>query len=153
MKMLYFFRVFIISIEFLAIIAGVLIYLCIKDLQYFKALKLNLHDDALKYVVLLPLSLGAWVLKDSRSMLYIDKDTTRIVTLWPNYWQFKIHVFVSIIYSVIFFASSLVSWMLFGVIDFFIPAYIFLSSLIGQSVVAASIYFAKTTYLEKISNL
>jgi len=79
MRYLYGFRVVLVSVEALVLALGYLAWTyVIPQLDEF-ASSLELNDEMLKYLMLLPAALAVWVFNEVRGLLQEDKDTIQIL--------------------------------------------------------------------------
>lgn len=85
MRFLYVLRVILVSIE-AVILAGSWLSLTyfLHPLQLF-ATSIELNEGVLKYLMLLPVGVAAWVIKETKLILQEDGETARILTHWPDY--------------------------------------------------------------------
>lgn len=143
MRALYTLRVFLVSFEALLLVTAGLSGLHFQaELQSF-AVSLELNQEAVKYVMFLPMGVGAWVILDCRALLQDDKETVRLLTRWEDYWRLKVHVWIALLYAVIFVVLSLLPWTVKSGISTGAGLLLFVVSLVGQFVLAASVYAAR----------
>lgn len=150
MKLLYILRVVFVSLEALLILIGFLVWTRYRSELQTLAVSLQFSEDLIKYLMLLPTSLGLWIVKECRLLLQEDKETIRLLTLWEDYWALKVHVWVSIFYVVIFGLVSIIPWTLKSTITTSIGILIFLVSLLGQCLLAITIFNARILMNEKL---
>jgi len=152
MQALYFFRVLLISVEALLIgVSGLVWYHFSADLNHL-ATTIKLNDDILKYLMLVPFGLAVWVANELRQLLQEDKSTTRFLMGWPDYWKLKLHLWVSLIYAVVFVCMSIAPWVVQAGISTGIGLVLFLTSIVGQIALSASVYAARLRVKELLSN-
>ena len=152
MRALYFFRVLLISVEvFLIGVSGLVWYHFSADLNHL-ATTIKLNDDILKYLMLVPVGLAVWVANELRQLLQEDKGTTRFLMGWPDYWKLKLHLWVSLIYAVVFVCMSIAPWVVQAGISTGIGLLLFLTSIVGQITLSASVYAARLRVKELLSN-
>ena len=152
MRALYFFRVLLISVEaFLIGVSGLVWYHFSADLNHL-ATTIKLNDDILKYLMLVPVGLAVWVANELRQLLQEDKGTTRFLMGWPDYWKLKLHLWVSLIYAVVFVCMSIAPWVVQAGITTGIGLLLFLTSIVGQITLSASVYAARLRVKELLSN-
>lgn len=143
MRALYFFRVLLVSVEALLIgMAGLVWYYFSANLTHLAA-NIALNDEMLKSLMVVPLGLAIWVANEVRLLIHEDKGTARFLVEWSDYWQLKLHVWVSLVYAVIFACLSIAPWVVKAGISTGIGLLLFLTSIIGQLIVAASVYAAR----------
>jgi len=151
--MLYFLRTLIVSIEAVILLAVPLAGVYFSQGLEFLAQTLKLNDEFLKFLMLLPLAVGAWVINECRLMLQDDKETTRILVGWPDYSKIKMHVWVSVFYAAIFgVLSTLPFWVKSGITTG-AGILVFASSFLGQFSLAASVYAARIRVKEITAQL
>lgn len=152
MRALYFFRVLLISVEaFLIGVSGLVWYHFSAYLNHL-ATTIKLNDDILKYLMLVPVGLAVWVANELRQLLQEDKGTTRFLMGWPDYWKLKLHLWVSLIYAVVFVCMSIAPWLVQAGISTGIGLLLFLTSIVGQITLSASVYAARLRVKELLSN-
>ncbi len=152
MRALYFFRVLFISVEaFLISVSELVWYQFSADLNHL-ATTIKLNDDILKYLMLVPVGLAVWVANELRQLLQEDKGTTRFLMGWPDYWKLKLHLWVSLIYAVVFVWMSIAPWVVQAGISTGIGLLLFLTSIVGQITLSASVYAARLRVKELLSN-
>lgn len=151
MRILYFVRVLIIGLEaFLIGIAGLCWYHFSADLTRL-ATNISINDEMLKYLMVVPVGLGVWVANELRQLLPEDKATTRLLVEWPDYWKLKVHLWTSLLYAVVFVCLSIAPWVVRSGISTGIGLLLFLTSIIGQLILAASVYAARLKVKELLA--
>lgn len=152
-KVLYFCRVFLISLEFLLILIGLIAYLRFGELVAGLSSTIRFNSEMVNWLALIPFSLFVWILNEIRSLLVGDKDHIRVLTVWSDYWRLRVHVFVNFIYSIIFLSLS-VSPVLLGFwrVDA-IYSLMIVVGYFGLFVSALSIYLASIRVKELIGRL
>ncbi|MDT8318304.1 MAG: hypothetical protein RQ824_10010, partial [bacterium] len=102
-------------------------------------------EEIMQYIALLPSSCAAWVFYESKKLLFPEEDKMKILQDWPDYWKWRIHFNVALMYSLFFAIVGLLAWVLdFKVMDS--TGFIMLvSSVIGGLVVIISVYMARVT--------
>ena len=151
MRALYWFRVALVSPEALVIAAALVAWTYLRMELASVANGIAANSDVLKYLLLVPLALVAWVGTEVRHLLHEDKETTRLLTSWPDYWRLKTHTFVALIYSLVFAALSVVPWLLQSGVAGPEGFLLFVTSLLGQLVVAATVYTARLRVKEYVA--
>lgn len=153
MKIIYGLRVALLSFEalILSLIPASIYYLA-DNIEKFSS-GLSINDEVMKTILLLPLVLSAWIINELRQLLIEDKDTTKILTAWPDYWRLKAHVHTSLIYMVIFAILSLLPWGIEDGLKSGTGLIIFATSLLGQLILALNVYNARIRIREIISSL
>ena len=96
MRAPYAIRVAAISLEALLLFASILGWLAFESELMGLAKAVALNDELLKYLLVLPLGLGAWIFNEARMLLQEDKETTRVLTAWPDYWRLKTHIWIAL---------------------------------------------------------
>lgn len=152
MQYIYWLRVILISMEALVLLLGFLAWIYLgPQLDYF-ASSLALNDEVLKYLMLLPTVLAIWVFNETRGLLQEDTETIQLLVRWPDYWQLKIHAWVSLIYAVVFSCMSLIPWVVKSGISSGGGMLLFLISIVGQLSLAISIYVARISLKEIVAH-
>ena len=152
MKALYAIRVAVVSLEALLLCAAVAVWVAFEIELSGLAKSLALNDELLKYLLVLPLGLGAWIVNEARVLLQEDKETTRILTRWPDYWRLKMHVWVALSYALLFALLSIAPWTVKAGITTAAGLLVFITSILGQFAVAASIYVARLRVKEILAH-
>jgi len=152
MRAIYFLRVLLISLEaFLIGVAGLVWHHFSADLSHF-ATTISLNDEILKYLMVVPVGLAVWVANELRQLLQEDKGTTRFLVAWPEYWKLKLHLWVSLIYAAIFVCLSIAPWVVRAGISTGGGLLLFLTSIIGQLILSASVYAARLRVKEILAD-
>ena len=152
MKVLYFLRVLLISVEALLIgMSGLTWYRFSEDLSRLAA-TISLNEEILKYLMVGPVGLAVWVANELRQLLQEDKSTTRFLVEWPEYWKLKLHLWVSLLYAAVFVSLSIAPWVVRAGISTGIGLLLFLTSIVGQTFLAASVYAARLRMKELLSH-
>lgn len=152
MRALYFFQVIVVSVEALVLTGTWL------TLEYFGteiesfATSLSLNDEILKYLMLMPIGLAAWIINEIRVLLQEDKESIRILTEWDDYWKLKAHTWVSFGYAVVFAFMSIIPWIVKSGISSGFGLLLFVASIIGQLFLAISVYAARIRLKEIIAH-
>lgn len=150
MKLIYALRVVFISFETLLLAIAWLIWVQFPiELNTFAA-SLDVNQEVIKYLMLLPAAIAAWVINECRLLLQDDKETVRILTLWDDYWRLKVHVWVSLFYALAFTFLSIIPWAVKSGITTGGGILFFIASIVGQFVLAVSIYAARLSVKEFI---
>ena len=152
MRVLYFLRVLLISMEAVLLgIAGLAWYHFSADLSRLAA-TISLNEEILKYLMVVPVGLAIWVANELRQLLQEDKCTTRLLVGWPEYWKLKLHLWVSLVYAAVFACLSIAPWLVRAGISTGIGLLLFLTSILGQIFLAASVYAARLRVKELLAN-
>ena len=151
MRAFYWVRVALVSLEALVLATALVTWTYFQTQLAAAAGGIAASSDVLKFLLLLPLGLVAWVGTEVRHLLHEDKETTRFLTAWSDYWRLKIHAFISLIYSLIFAALSIVPWLLPSGVAAPSGFLLFVTSLLGQLVVVASVYAARLRVKEYVA--
>lgn len=152
MRAIYWLRVIVFSIEAFLLLAAYLAWTNLQADLASIAGRLTLNEELLKYLILLPLGLGGWVATELVHLLHEDKETTRILSAWSDYWKLKVHVWVSLLYAVLFSFLSIAPWLVKSGVSSAGGLLLFFISIAGQLVVAASVYVARLQVKESIAN-
>lgn len=151
MRLHYLLRVVLVSLEAATLAVALLLWTYFRPELTAAAGAISSSNDVLKFVLLLPLVLVAWVATEVRQLLHEDKDTTRLLANWPDYWRLKSHVSVALSYSFVFAGLSIVPWLLASGITGALGFLLFVTSLVGQLVVVVSVYAARLKVKEVVA--
>lgn len=150
MRTLYLLRVIFVSFEALVLVGAWWVFVKFSSQLDSLAASISLNEEVLKYLMLLPAALAAWIFNEARVLLQEDKETICILTAWPDYWKLKAHAYACLIYAVLFVFMSLMPWLVKSGIGTGIGLLLFIVSLIGQFSLAVSIYAARIRLKEII---
>lgn len=151
MRFLYILRVIFISIEAAILACALIVFLLFLKKIESLFISLVLNETVLNYLILLPFGMIAWVLKEARYLLQEDNETICILCGWGDYWRLKIHVWVTIGYSIIFAIMSLFPWFVKSGMETGSGFLFFSFGMIGQVFVSGSLYLARIKIKEIIS--
>ena len=152
MRLLYFFRILLVSMEAVLIgIAGLAWYYVLADLNRLAA-TISLNEEILKYLMVVPVGLAVWVANELRQLLQEDKCTTRFLVVWPEYWKLKLHLWISLVYAAFFACLSIAPWLVRAGISTGFGLLLFVASFLGQIFLAASVYAARLRVKELLAN-
>jgi hypothetical protein len=152
MKWFYYLRVFFLSLEAFILAVGCLSWVYLDQQIHSFASSIAINDEALKYLMLLPAVLAAWIFNEARVLLQDDSNTFKVLVRWPDYWKLKSHLWVSLFYAVFFASLSLLPWVVKSGISSAGGLLIFTVSILGQLTVAISVYLARISVKEVIVN-
>jgi hypothetical protein len=150
--LLYWIRVFFVSLEALVLLLAALIWAVFAVELQSLANSLSLNEEFLKYMFVAPVGVGMWVVNESRQLLQEDKESIKLLTTWPDYPKLKVHVWVGLLYCLIFSAISLVPWAAKSGVSSAAGLLLFLASITGQLIVAASVYAARIRVRELLAH-
>ncbi len=142
----------IVSLEFVVVI------LCLSFVFVWpnaaKPISTLISDDSdiLKHIALLPSALAIWVFSESRKLLFPEEDKQKILQKWEDYWKWRIHFNVGIFYALLFAAAGLVAWAMGAKANNAIGLVILSSTTIGALIVAFSVYMARITMSEILTD-
>lgn len=143
MRILYVLRVTVISLEALILAVSCLSFRLFDAELESLAASFSLNDEILKYLMLMPIGLAAWIFNESRALLQEDNETILILTGWEDYWKLKAHTWVGLGYAVLFVFMSLMPWVSKSGVSTGIGFLLFVSSVFGQLALTISIYVAR----------
>lgn len=142
-------RTFVFSFEFLFIILGICFGLWWQKPIEILGELLNPTNEILKHLSFVPLGLGVWCINQSRKLLFPDQNKTEILHEWPDYWKLRVVFNVTFLYSCLFAAAGLFSWLFnFSVKNPLQLSYI-IFTILGSLAVTVSVYWARVN-LEEI---
>jgi len=153
MATLYTLRVIFFSSEALVLGLAWLIHLHFDQPIQIFASSLSLNDEVLKYLMMLPVAIGVWVINESRLLLQQDDQSIRILTAWPHYWRLRIHAIVGLAYAIVFSLIAFIPWTTKAGISTGTGMILFATSILGQLSLAASVYMARITVNEILAPL
>lgn len=152
MRFFYVLRVVLVSIEAVILVGSWLsLTYFLNSLQLF-ATSVELNEEVLKYLMLLPVAVAVWVINETKLILQEDVETTRTLTPWPDYWRLKTHTWVSVAYAIVFAVMSLIPWAAKSGISTGHGMLLFITSIAGQLCLAISVYAARIRVKEIISH-
>jgi len=152
-KSIYILRVLFISFEFLILLIGLSLNLYFqKNIDHIVQL-FELNSEFLKYIIVAPFALLVFIFNDVRSMLVGDKDSTRVLAEWNDYWMLKTHTAINLTYTMIFLVISVVPWFTKLGINDGRNLLFFVTGLCGLLISARDIYAANIRVKELIANI
>ena len=150
--MFYSIRVTVVSLEALVLLsAGILWFLLRPELDS-RANGLSLSEEFVKYIMVAPIGIGVWVVNESRLLLQEDKQSIRVLTEWPDYPMLKAHVWVGLVYCLIFAGTAIVPWAAKSGLSSGTGLLLFSTAITGQFIVAASVYAARIKVRELLAH-
>lgn len=148
MKELYFLRVLVVSFETLTLITAIMLIINFDEAATSFAQSLNINLDIIKYLALLPVGVFVWIVKETKELMFAEKENTKQFVNWPEYWRYKIHVYVSLIFGAIFSVISIIPWILKAGISDGKGLILFSCGIIGILIVATTVFFAQLSIKE-----
>jgi hypothetical protein len=148
----YWVRVVFVSLEAVVLLLAALAWFVFGAELQGLASSLSLNDEFLKYMFVAPVGIGLWVVNESRQLLQEDKESIRVLTAWPDYPRLKVHVWVGLLYCLVFAALSFVPWAAKSGVSSGAGLLLFLASIAGQFIVAASVYAARIKVRELLAH-
>jgi hypothetical protein len=148
MKIFYAARVVLISFEFVIIAIGLALILTLETQASKIASSLDINNELIKYLILFPVGVFAWMLKEGKDLLFGDVDYTKKLVNWPGYWKLKVHIYVALFYGFLFCMVSATPWFFKKNISEGIGLLLFATGILGCLWSAASIYFAQMSMKE-----
>ena len=147
-KLRYFLRVIIISPEATILLLAYLALTFSKEVSVISQ-KTSIVSEAVKTIALVSGPVLVWIFMECQKILF-PTEKQGVLQVWEGYWQLRIHSFVSLIYSVVFFITPFLLWALN--LNLKNPSYfiLFLCSLLGQFILALSVYHARIRIREII---
>lgn len=143
MRIFYLLRVLFVSAEFLIIaVSSLLAAYALEEVRAF-ATSMEFNPDLVKFLMIVPAGAIVWIANETRLLLQDDKDTTRLLVRWPDYWKLKAHTNVSMFYAVFFCAMSIIPWASKAGLSTGAGLLFFGCGFVGQSAVMCSIYSAR----------
>lgn len=143
-------RFFFLSPEAIVVLLGIFVEARYPSSVLSFAAFINVPDEQLKYLVMLPAGLCGWAFVSGRRLLFPEKDKFNVLLEWPDYWKLKAGFSAALAWSVIFMCISITVWFA----DWNQPASISLTalavSMLGAAICALSIYNAQTSVEEAV---
>lgn len=152
MRFLFWLRVAVVSLEAFLLGSAWLAWSQYRDVLVSLAEATSPSAGLLNYLLGLPLALFAWIAHESRQLLHEDKQTTQVLTAWPDYWRLKVHIWVALCYALLFAIASIAPWMVGTGISCASGLLLCTLGLVGQLVVCASVYAARFRVREYVVN-
>lgn len=148
MKIIYFLRVFFISFEFLLIFFSFYFYNYAYD--FFSAIEIDIrkNENFFNWICLLPMTIGVFNIRSVKTSNFLKIDENFQIINWKFFWKLKIHLIVSVIYSVLFIMISVIPIIISGDMSDFLFFYIFLTGLVGQCILYLSIHLSEDKIFE-----
>lgn len=153
MRKFYFLYVAFVSVEALviALFFGAW-FLFGEPLQHFIS-RIEISGDLVKYLMFVPMSLAAWIVVEARLLLHEDRAHARVLLAWPDYWKFKTHFWVAILYTAVFAFSSLIPWATKDGISSSGGFLVFAACTIGTASIARDVLAARVRVREVVAQL
>lgn len=148
MKIIYVARVIFVSFEMTILLACWLLISNFESDTNNLAAALNINEELVKYLILLPIGLIGWIVKEAKDLVFADAENAKQLINWPDYWKLKVHIYVGLIFAVVFFIISAIPWLSKNGISNGKGLVLFIAGLMGTVWVAASIYFAQISVKE-----
>ena len=104
--------------------------------------EIQFNQDAIKWVVIFPVSIFGWILKEGSGVLFPDTNTNKILHQWPNYWRLKAHFQVGVILCFLLILPCIFMWFT-NKLGGFEWAWFFFVFVIALILNASSFYFGK----------
>jgi len=111
MKVIYYSRVVFISYEFVSLLASLIAYLYFEDTMHVYVQSISINEEGMKWVVLYPMGIATWMLKEGISIIFPSEETNQILHKWDKYWMLKAHFNIGIFYAIILTIPCLYLWL------------------------------------------
>ncbi len=141
----------IISFEFLVLVIGLAGVVAWPELVASISSKISSDAAFLKHFALFPIGLAVWIFSEVRKLLLPEPNVKEILLEWPEYWRLKIHFHVTLMYSIIFSIFGVITWALKLTVREPTGFVILTVSVVGQLIVAISVYLARISAEEILS--
>lgn len=102
---------FFISFEFLIMLLGVLAGVWSGNREVAGFAGIELTDEKIKYLGLIPAVVFVWVFKEGRSILFPPGDKRQILCDWPDFWRLEIIFKVALANGVLFAVVGIMAWL------------------------------------------
>lgn len=142
------FKSIIYSIEISIVIIAYIVWRLIPDQIDNLLSYIQLSNDQLTFLSLIPIGIFVWTTKISRIILLPNEDTKAIIQKWPDSYKLKIRVLIGLFCQLTIVISNIVLWL--SISDDISPKILYaicvlnISSLVG----AVTLYFASITVSE-----
>lgn len=153
-KFIFYTRVFFISYEFLFILLGLAVYVNFENFMIVRFSDVSFNAKALEWVMLFPISVFVWTMKESRSVIFPDNYAAKVIHEWPGYWKLRAHFDVGIFNNIIYIIPCLLVWIFDGLL-MFEGAFVFFVFASALTINAFTFYLAKvnvSSALIKVDN-
>ncbi len=144
-------RFFLMSLETVVVLIGVLVEARYSSHVLSLVASINIPDEQLKYLIMLPAGLCAWAFISGRRLLFPEKDKSNVLLEWPDYWKLKAGFSAALAWSVIFMAISIIVWFADWKHPTSIELIALAVSILGSAICSLSIYNAQTNVEEAVS--
>lgn len=139
------------SVEFLILIACIYILTIWNDWANSIARSLSSSSEAIKWAALLPVGMGVWIFINIRHILFPKETDIIVIQQLPDYWKFKDHFYVTIIYTILFILMAIIPWIIGFDLQSGRVLTIFVSGIVGQCIVALTVYIGNIRLKEIIN--
>lgn len=149
-KFIYYIFVVVISYEFVTVaIAALLAFAWTQPVELL-LLHVKLSPESMKLLSLLPGFITAWILKECKTILFPGDGKDKVIQEWEDYWKLKAHFNVTLFYAALFASIAATPWI-FAIDITSIKIFPFyMSAIIGQFLVAHSVYTAQIDIKERL---
>lgn len=141
MRALYYLRVFFLSFEFACSFFGIALIILFGPSLRGSYADLQLNSEAIKWLMLFPVGIAAWTLKEGVRVLFPDGKHAKVLHEWPDYWRLKAHFNIGVLNSIAYSIPCILVWIVSPSIGF-TGAWVFLTCTIALSINAFSFYGA-----------
>lgn len=152
-KFIYYLLVIFVSFEFLLIAIASFFAFVWTTPVVFIIKNINIAPEAMKYLSLFPCGLAVWVFNKSTNLLLPDKEKNKVFQEWEDYKNLKINFKVTLLYTLLFTAFAAIPWIFSVDIKNVVFFPFFISAIIGQLIVAYSVYMAQIEINERLAKL
>lgn len=142
MKVIYFLRVVLVSIEAFLIFGAAYLLYAHPNLAQSMADEVSITDEMLKYLTFVPVGVAGWIFVESRKLVFEKETMAKLLVSWPDYWKLKAHINATFLFAVVFTLVSFAPWFVKQHLTSGPGFVMFFLGIFGQFAVAASVYFA-----------
>ena len=141
MRALYAIRVIFVSLEFLVLALSFAGWFLFFDYISDFVLGNSLNEKAVEWILLYPVSIAVWVIKEAGSVLFPSERMDSILHEWDGYWKLRVHYNTGLFYCVAPVVPCFYIWLM-GFISKPLGLWVFLTCSMVSSVSAFSFYQA-----------
>lgn len=147
---MYWLRVVMVSFEFLIIFISIFLIILYGESIDVLVKKVQINDEVLKWLMFLPAGMLTWIFVQTQSLLFPDGEFSKTLHKWPGYRKLKIHCVVGLMYAVLFLLIGLLPLFIKNSLSTGTGFVMLFCGVVGESVVALSIYLAQISIKEII---
>ena len=136
-------RVFFISLEFVAVLLCLVLFLSFPSIVKSFGERFIRHDELWKYLALVPAGLFGWAAKNCYSLLFPMKDSNALIAKWPDFWRLKMRAYIAILWIIFATIMALIAWAQAKIWSPSLVGIVYLSAILVAFISAATIWIAQ----------